>query len=179
MHVTRVLPTVAQLVTRALGNTPFLAEISVEIAENEPYNLTICAELAAELAAESWERDHDALVGVTISHALTAEVAVALADHGRTLHAEHEATLYDTNARMELFIGTAARLRRDIAEARLPGVRLDGIAEDIGACVAKLQVALGPVETAIDRLETVKSLRLAIVGSGFVAKLLPGRARTV
>jgi hypothetical protein len=73
-----ILPTVEDLVDRAMAATRFAHEI-----ERAPYRLTPSAELAAQLAAEQWEHAHGAPVGQTVPPDLAAAAARALAIRGR------------------------------------------------------------------------------------------------
>ncbi len=77
MHLSRhpILPTVDDLVRRAIATTRYVAEVTGD----EPLDIATCSELAAQLAAENWEREVSAAVGATVPHDLVTAAGSAIA----------------------------------------------------------------------------------------------------
>ncbi len=88
MFVTRILPTVADLVARAVADCEFLPQLDCR----DPDVMAAAAD-AADEAAELWEADHDAAGAVP--HALILDARHALALRGEAWLAAREADAAD------------------------------------------------------------------------------------
>ncbi len=73
MQITPSLPTIAELVARAIADTDFVGDISTD-----PEDMAHVAANSADLAAEMWEEANDYPVNITVPSALIAEVRTAL-----------------------------------------------------------------------------------------------------
>jgi uridylate kinase len=157
MHLQRILPTPAQLAASAVANTAFVAEITIGAS------ITTCSELCAELAAEAWETERNAIVGATIPWQTTAATARILADQGAALRHLNVEALYAADARIEKALATLASVRRTLADP-LPltdaAAETDGIDDELGGVVAKLKRASMVLGIEIDRAEVAISQRL-------------------
>jgi hypothetical protein len=158
MLITRILPTVAELVALAIVKTPFVAES----IGPDSHDLRISAELCAELAAEFWENERGAVAGVTISPDLTAETAVALEAHGRTMRDASDNALYQAHAKLGRAIALLATAQRSVA-GTLPlaaaEVLMDGIEDDFANIRVALTRAAEVTGNAIDSIEWAASAR--------------------
>ena len=67
----------------ASAHTAFMAEIAIAA----PHEMRVRAELAAELAAEHWERANGHPPAETVPSDLTRRVAALLLHNARTMHA--------------------------------------------------------------------------------------------
>jgi hypothetical protein len=152
MLISRPPPAIAELVDRAIAHTPFIAEITAI----KPHDLRICAELAAELAAEHWERENDMIPGAAVGPELVADVADALVAHGQTVRDASDNALYHGHAKLERSIAALGALRRSVA-GTLPLAHaeslMDDIEDDMAAVGVKLTRALGVFEIEIARIE--------------------------
>ncbi len=73
MLTTLTLPTLAELVARAIADTDFVGDISAD-----PEDMAHVAANAADLAVEQWEEAHDYPVNITVPSDLIALVRTAL-----------------------------------------------------------------------------------------------------
>jgi hypothetical protein len=156
MRIARVLPTAAELATNAIVAGTFITQITAGA------NVVTCAEICAELAAEAWEKAHDAIPGVTIDSDITDAAALILADQGAALrHANIEA-LYATDARIEKAIGALSTLRHTMPGSLLladANEEIDDIEDNLDAAIAKLKRATLVLGIEIDRVENAASRR--------------------
>jgi hypothetical protein len=91
MHFRQILPTVADLVSRAVADTDFLRALA---AERDPDVLAAAAD-AADEAAEQWETEHGAIVGKSVPHMLIVDARHALAARGEAWMADRQADAAD------------------------------------------------------------------------------------
>jgi 4-hydroxyphenylpyruvate dioxygenase-like putative hemolysin len=153
MLLTRIPPTVAELVARAIASTPFVAEATGD----NPHDMRICAELCAELAAEQWEREHGASAGE-----LHTEVADALVAHASALRDANDNALYQAHAKLERSMALLAGARNSI-KGVLPLAAAERLMDNVETHFDHIRVALtraaGVFESAIDRIEWAASKR--------------------
>ncbi len=90
MLITRILPTVADLVARALSGTDFASEIKGDVA-----HIRWHAADAIELAAERWEEAHGVAVAETVPSDLLNYATDVLIDAGWELLGRAEAEAED------------------------------------------------------------------------------------
>jgi hypothetical protein len=158
MLLTRIPPTVAELVAHAIASTPFVAEATGD----NPHDMRICAELAAELAAEHWERERSAIAGVTIPPELITEVADALVAHASALRDANDNALYQAHAKLERSMALLAGARNSI-KGTLPLAAAECLMDNVETHFDNIRIALtraaGAFESAIDRIEWAASKR--------------------
>ncbi len=149
MPIALTLPTVAELVDRALADTAFLDDIIAD----EPHEMRMCAGLAAERAAQAWERTGGLTVG-TIPPALTDQVATVLLRRSKSLRQAGERTPAGGRAMVERSIADLATLRRGIRRALpLAGAAglMDAIERQLDGIGAALHRALAGLDAAIEQ----------------------------
>jgi len=148
-NVIPMLPTVPDLVRRAVDCTRFVAEVTAA----DPLDLTIAAELAAQLAAERWERAAGKLVGLTVPPELVTQVVAALIVHGTRLQ---EKAVYAAHAKVERSLSALGAVRFSIA-GRLPIPEAEALVDDVEGYLdiigVKLKRALQVLTVAIERQE--------------------------
>ena len=144
MLIAPTLPTVAELVDRALADTDFVAEITA----NQPHELRICAELAAERAAEAWERAAGLPV-CSLPPALTDQVAGLLLRQGTSLRETGQSTLSGRRAMLEGSIADLVALRRGI-RCSLPPAGAGALMADLESKLDSISVALCRALDALD-----------------------------
>ena len=145
MLIAPTLPTVAELVDRALADTAFLDEITAD----EPHELRICVELAAERAAEAWERAAGLPIASTLSSTLTDQVAHALLRQSKSLRKAGQCTLSGDRAMVERSIADLATLRRSIRRS-LPLTAAEALMSDIERQLDSIRLALHHALAGLD-----------------------------
>jgi hypothetical protein len=154
MLITRIPPTVAELVARALAATPFL----VEATGNNAHDLRISAELCAELAAEDWERTHRTLIGAVVPPELISEVADALVAHAVELHTASDRALHQAHAKLERSLSDLKAARTSI-NGTLPLAAAEALMEHVEDHFDSIRIALTRAAevfaTAIRRIEMI------------------------
>ena len=151
MLITRVPPSVAELVHRALADTSFLSQIA-----GAPAHLVkTYAEIAASLAAEQWEAERRELIGLSLPLELIAEVAQALVAHATELPEVKEAELYAAIMKVERALDGLASARSDI-KGKLPLAAAEAFMDDVehhfDVLRIKLTRARDVMQSTIDRL---------------------------
>jgi hypothetical protein len=153
------LPTIPELVARAMTGTRFLAEI----AARSPHDLRCCAELAAQLAAEQWETETGAPAAETVPHDLTIQVAASLIAHGERHHGPVENALYANEGQLQRSIAALGALQAGIRDtpplAAAEEALMDVAADRLDEAGAALRGVLALLEAEIDRVERAKASR--------------------
>lgn len=108
MCTSPTLPTIDDLVDRAIAQTPFVQEIT---AAPLPLHIWIAAEIAAELAAEHWEQETSRPIGMTVPTPLINEVTATLVERSTALirAAELKADVATAEARFVAVLQDAAQ----------------------------------------------------------------------
>jgi hypothetical protein len=152
MQLTRLSPTVAELVALAIARTPFLSEATGEA----PHDLRITAELCAELAAEHWERTHGVSLRETVPSELTTEVADALVSHAEALSEADDNALYQAHAKLERSLAKLATARVSI-KGTLPLIAAERLMANVETHFDHIRIAQTRardiLKAAIDRIE--------------------------
>lgn len=159
MRLSQSPPTVAELVARALTATPFLAET----AGSSLHELRSDSELCAQLAAENWEREHDAIVGAVVSSDLTAEVADKLEEHGRERRAANDNTaIYTAHAKLERTLA-AVKAARCSLKGVLPIAAAEAMLDEVETHFAHIRIALTRAVGILGKeIEAIERLREAV-----------------
>lgn len=156
MLLTRIPPTVAELVARALTATPFTSEATGA----NPHDLRIGAELCAGLAAESWEADRGALIGLSIPPELITEVADALEAHGKTVRDASDNALYAADAKLQRSLACLSTARSSI-KGSLPIAAAEALLTEVETHFDHIRIAvtraLAILEVEIDKIEWAAS----------------------
>jgi hypothetical protein len=156
MLITRIPPSVAELVHRALADTAFLSQI----AGAPPHLVVTYAEISASLAAEQWEAERRALIAATLPLELIADVAQALIAHPDTLRVQRETALYAALERVEAMVGVVAGLAALMkGEMPVPSAerQMDNVEGDLDRVRVALNRAMEELLHEIDAVEEAKS----------------------
>jgi hypothetical protein len=139
MFITRIPPTVAELVAQALSGTPYLTEITGA----QPHQVTTYAEIAASLAAEQWEAEaaHHRPTGLTLPTELIAEAAAVLVSHASQLPKVKEADICAATSKIERALSSLATARSNIA-GTLPLAPAEAFMDDIETHFDIVRIAL-------------------------------------
>ncbi len=152
MLITRIHPTVPELVARALTDTAFLTQITAA----RPSLIAAFAEISASLAAEHWEAERHTLIGLTLPPELIADVAQALVAHADELSRVREAELYATHGKVERALAALA-LARTAINFPLPLAAAERMMDDTEHNLDLVRISLtraqGILQSAIAQIE--------------------------